>query len=204
MWVAKIGGSLHAHPRLAGWLAALRDDRAHRWLLVPGGGPHADAVREEQRRCGYDDAEAHRRAILAMARYGEDLLAQLPGFVRADSIGACASHVASGTPTACLWCPAAADVAVLSALPADWRVSSDTIAHALAIRLGATALLLVKSVPPPAAGGAAALAEAGWIDAWLPRLMRNSSLPVYWIAADAFTIPAMTGDWPTRSGPLAP
>lgn len=204
MWVAKIGGSLHAHPRLAARLAALRDDRAQRWLLVPGGGPHADLVRDEQRRLGYDDAEAHRRAILAMARYGEDLLEKCPGFVRADSIGACAAHAASGLAEACVWCPAAADVAALASLPADWRVSSDSIAHALASRLGATALLLVKSVPPPAAAGAAALAAAGWIDAWLPRLMMDSSLPVYWCAADALDIPGETGQWPIRNGPLDP
>lgn len=204
MWVAKIGGSLHAQPRLAGWLAALRADRGRRWLLVPGGGPHADAVRAEQRRCGYDDATAHRRAILAMARYGEELLATSPGFVRADSIAACGAHARSGDPAACLWCPVAEDVDALAALPADWRVTSDAIAHALAMRIGAQALLLVKSIAPPRAMRAAALAEAGWIDAWLPRLMAASSLPVYWLAVDAAEIPCDTADWPTRNGPLLP
>lgn len=204
MWVAKLGGSLHAHPRRADWLAALREDRGRRWLLVPGGGPHADAVREAQRRCGYDDAVAHRRAILAMARYGEDLLATDPGFVRADSIAACLAHARSDNPAACLWCPSAADLAALAALPADWRVTSDALAHALATRIGAQALLLVKSIAPPRAARAAALAAAGWIDAWLPRLMAASSLPVYWIAADAVTLARETADWPTRHGPIAP
>jgi aspartokinase-like uncharacterized kinase len=95
-------------------------------------------------------------------------------------------------------------VEVLSSLPADWRVSSDALAHALATRLGATALLLVKSVPPPCQAPAAALAAAGWIDAWLPRLMAKSPLPVFWIAANDLDATRESGNWPARSGPLAP
>jgi len=180
MWVAKVGGSLHANPRLSAWLTAVREDRERRWLLVPGGGPHADAVRAEQRAVGYDDAEAHLRAMLAMARYGEELSGRVRGLERAASLADCLTWARSRRAAPCLWCPSRGDVAAFADLPADWRVSSDSLAHALATRVGAAALLLVKSAPPPRAARAAALATAGWIDPWLPRLMGASPLPVYW------------------------
>lgn len=202
MWVAKIGGSLHAQPCLTDWLAGLRDDRHHRWVLVPGGGPHADAVRAEQRALGYDDAEAHRRAIHAMARYGADLLARTPGYVRLDSIAACLAHAQAGGRAPGLWCPGADDWVALAALPADWRVSADAIAHAVATRIGAAGLLLVKSIAPPRGLDAAGLAEVGWIDRWLPRLMADSHLPVCWAAADTMRFPCEAADWPAQGGRL--
>ena len=189
MWVAKIGGSLHASPLLASWLAGFCDDTQRRWLLVPGGGPYADAVRAEQRAAGYDDFTAHTRAMAAMARYGEDLLGLEPRLVRASSLGACAGGPARDTRGPPVWCPSPSDVLALDDLPADWRVSADSLAHAVAARLGATALVLIKSVPPqgpppPAGPKVSVLAASGYVDAWLPRrLAAVPTLPVYWIAA---------------------
>lgn len=179
MWVAKIGGSLHAQPRLGAWLAACCTDTRRRWLLVPGGGPHADAVRREQQVSGYDDAEAHVRAIVAMSRYGEDLLALEPRLRRASSVADCErlAHAPGHAPV--LWCPEAADARVFDVLPADWRVTSDSLAHALATRLGAEALVLLKSVPP-STPEVLSLAQEAYVDAWLPQLMAAVSLPVYW------------------------
>lgn len=179
MWVAKIGGSLHAQAGLDGWLRGLCADRARRWLLVPGGGPYADAVRAEQRRLGYDDAEAHARAMLAMGRYGDALLRRIPA-ERLDSLAACAEYARSARAGPGLWCPSRQDAAAFPELPMDWRVTSDSLAYALARYLQAEAVLLVKSVEPPARVGARALAEGGWIDVWLPQQLAASAVPAYW------------------------
>lgn len=185
MWVVKIGGSLHDDPRLATWLARLCADRERRWLLVPGGGPYADAVRAQQRVLGYDDGEAHRRAIAAMARYGEDLLAIAPNCERWASLAVVRARAHAAHPAPALWLPGASDFVALRELPADWRVTSDSIAHAVATRIGAEALVLVKSVAPPAGLDASALAQCGWIDEWFPRRLASSSLPVYWTTIGA-------------------
>lgn len=193
MWVVKIGGSLRLQATLASWLAALAADRARRWLCVPGGGPYADAVREAQLRDGFSDAEAHARAMFAMSRYAHDLQRLEPRLVVCPSIAAC------GTPGhhwPRLWCPAADDVAVLADLPADWRVSSDSLAFALAVRLRATGLVLLKAAAPPAAS-VSALAAAGYVDTWLPTLMSADPVPVYWVEATR-TPPASldSSQWP--------
>lgn len=179
MWVAKIGGSLRADPRLGAWLAACCADTRRRWLLVPGGGVHADAIRREQQIEGYDDAEAHIRAIVAMGRYGEELLSLEPRLRRASSLADCERLMREATRAPVLWCPIADDARAFAALPADWRVTSDSLAHALATRLGAATLVLLKALAPPASG-ITALARTGYVDAWLPRLMAEATLPVCW------------------------
>ena len=63
--VVKIGGSLVETGRLREILAIVA--RAQRpTVIVPGGGPFADAVRNAQAEFGFSDEAAHRMAILAM------------------------------------------------------------------------------------------------------------------------------------------
>ncbi len=66
--VVKLGGSLHASPALADWLAALKACRPP-LTIVPGGGPFADTVRAAQKAMRYDDGTAHAMAVLAMEQY---------------------------------------------------------------------------------------------------------------------------------------
>ena len=198
MWVAKIGGSLAGNDALPGWLAALSADRARRWLLVPGGGPYADAVRAAQRRDGFSDAEAHARAMRAMARYADDLSALDPSLTICPSLDACAQTDA-GWPR--LWRPAAADVGALAALPADWRVTSDSLAFALAAKLHGAGLVLLKSAAPLAVPTSVeAAAAAGFVDEWLPTLTAGAGLPVFWAnAAQPPPIPLGEKGWPSAS-----
>lgn len=196
MWVAKIGGSLHGdRPRLAGWLAALLADTQRQWLIVPGGGPYADAVRRAQQAEGFDDVEAHRRALLAMACYAQDLARLAPTLVPAHGVAAC-DAAAAGRPV--LWHPSAEDALAFTGLPADWRVTSDSLAHALARRVRADAVLLVKSAPAhvPEVG---ALAADGYVDAQLPQLMADApGLRVYWsVTAPRADFPSSVRGWPT-------
>jgi len=195
MWVAKIGGSLAGSTTLPAWLAALGADRARRWLLVPGGGPYADAVRTAQRRDGFSDAEAHARAMQAMARYADDLGALDASFTVCRSLAACALP---GAAWPRLWRPAEADVAALAELPADWRVSSDSLAFAVAARLDCAGLVLLKSTAPPTLPtGVVAAAAAAYVDEWLPTLMAGAALPMFWVnATTPPEIPLNSAAWP--------
>ena len=68
--VVKVGGSLCADSgRLRALLASIAEGAFGPCLVVPGGGVHADAVRAAQKRDGFDDAEAHRRALDAMSAW---------------------------------------------------------------------------------------------------------------------------------------
>src|SRR3954465_7570274 len=67
--VLKLGGSYAFSPFLKNWIDAVKDC-AGCVVLVPGGGPFADAVRAAQPRMGFDDRAAHHMALLAMEQYG--------------------------------------------------------------------------------------------------------------------------------------
>src|SRR5688572_22505871 len=81
--VVKLGGGLLAHA--AHFDAALATigaaARARRLLIVPGGGPFAEAVREIDRRLRLSDDSAHWMAILAMNQYAHLVAARLIGGV---------------------------------------------------------------------------------------------------------------------------
>lgn len=180
MWVAKIGGSLAGEPALARWLDAFCADGPRRWLLVPGGGRYADLVRASQQRWAYADALAHRMALQAMALYGSELQAIEPRLHCCDSLDDC---LATGDAWPRLWRPSLADADALSEVPADWRVTSDSLALALARRGGAEGLLLLKSAAPPdGVRSVSALAVSGYVDEWLPVMMGDGGLPVFFAA----------------------
>src|SRR5690348_718277 len=92
--VVKLGGSHAASPMLRRWLAAIA--AAQLVVLVPGGGPFADAVRAAQPAMGFDDATAHQMALLAMAQYGLALTALDPRLRPADSRNAIRATSAAG------------------------------------------------------------------------------------------------------------
>ena len=61
--IVKLGGSLVSDAaRLGRLLGALADGGEGRCVVVPGGGPFADAVRQAQGRLGFSDALARRDA----------------------------------------------------------------------------------------------------------------------------------------------
>src|SRR5882757_2791061 len=85
--VVKLGGS-HAFSRhLAGWVEAIAAC-AGDVVVVPGGGPFADAVRDAQPKIGFGDEAAHHMALLAMEQYGCALASLKNALVLADSLDA--------------------------------------------------------------------------------------------------------------------
>ena len=167
--VVKLGGSLHDAAELGGWLAALAEapGPAAR-VIVPGGGPFADAVRAAQERLGFHDLAAHRMAILAMQQYGLLLQAIEPRLALLET-EAELRILAPGAGG--VWLPWRL-AGLEPGIAAGWDVTSDSIALWLARRLEAPRLLLVKSAPlAEGQASAEALAVAGVLDRAFPKLV---------------------------------
>lgn len=178
LWVVKLGGSLWDSATLRPWLSRLAAERRVRIVIVPGGGPFADAVRQAQPRLGIGDAAAHRMAILAMEQYAHALLDLDPRLVPAATPAAIA-----GAGRTAVWLPAA--MAMGADLPASWDLTSDSIAAWLAREIGADRLVLVKSADlPPGPVPAALLAGQGIVDPLLPDRMAGLSAGVFCVARD--------------------
>ena len=73
--VIKVGGSLAETGRLPSAIALIESARVP-VIVVPGGGPFADNVRALQPTLKFDDATAHRLAMLSMHQMAEMIVAQ--------------------------------------------------------------------------------------------------------------------------------
>jgi aspartokinase-like uncharacterized kinase len=146
--VVKVGGGLLAHAgRLDGVLAVVEEAaRLRQLLIVPGGGPFADAVREVDRRVGLSEDAAHWMAVLAMDQYAHVLASRLRR-------GACVAGLGDArTAVDRRQVPVLAPFRWLQEadpLPHTWDVTSDSIAAWVAGQARARRLVLVK---PPGAG----------------------------------------------------
>ena len=163
MVVVKLGGSLAESSALRGWLHILVENGGGRAILVPGGGPFAEAVRAGQTMIGFSDRAAHRMAVLAMDQYALALADVEPRLTLCADAAAISAVLRRGGIA--LWLPAAMVLADPD-IAESWDVTSDSLAAWLARRLGAGLLVLVKSVA--AAGTPQALASAGVVDAAFP------------------------------------
>lgn len=176
--VVKLGGGVLAHvEHLDVVLAAIEAAaRQHRLLVVPGGGPFADVVREIDRRLELSDDAAHWMAILAMDQYAHLIAARFaPGTLveRPPQIAAAldAGRVAVLAPSR--WLREA------DPLPHAWDVTSDSIAAWVAGQVGARRLVLIK--PPGAAG-------KDLVDPYFPRALPPQVTPVIVPADDVETL----------------
>ena len=175
--VVKLGGSLASSDDLAGWLDVLCRSRAG-VVVVPGGGPFADAVRDQQARLGFDDGVAHQLAILAMEQFGRVLARLRPGLSAAASKSAIRRALAEGRVP--IWMPARM-TAGRAEIPESWDVTSDSLALWLAIQLHARRVILIKAADPPSqATTAVELAQHGLIDTAFPHVLAGFSGDVWY------------------------
>ncbi len=186
--VIKIGGSTASSLDLRHW-AGLVARCGGRAVVVPGGGPFADAVRAVQPQMGFDDAAAHHMAMLGMEQFGHALASFDRRLAVADSDAALRSVLAEGKVP--VWLPArmamnAADI------PATWQVTSDSLAAWLAGELGAARLFLMKQVELPGQPLAATvLVERGVVDAAFPQFLKASGTTAFILGpADHMAVPA--------------
>ena len=166
--VVKIGGGLLREGGIAALRAACVEVAAlpGRVVVVPGGGPFADAVRAVD---GLPEAVAHRLAIAAMDQFGAVLGHLAPGLDIVAAVDAFAGR---------------ADI------PESWDVTSDSLAVLHAGAIGARATILLKPVDgilDAWPGGApierltadelAALRTAA-VDRYLAEAVRRTGVPV--------------------------
>jgi 5-(aminomethyl)-3-furanmethanol phosphate kinase len=174
--VVKFGGSFAGSEHLRSWIEALAACNG-RIVIVPGGGPFADAVRVAQTRMRFDDAAAHHLALLAMEQYGRALASFGSVLSLADSVDAIRRDLdAERVP---VWMPSPM---VLSAsdIAQSWEITSDSLAAWLAGRIGAERLLLVKHVKSlPNRVGLKDLIETGIVDQAFARYLKASAAAAF-------------------------
>lgn len=171
--VVKLGGSLAFSQNLPQWIAACAAG-AGRIVIVPGGGPFADAVRSAQARMGFDDRAAHEMAVLAMEQYGRALAGGNALLALADCAEAIRDCLAGQRVP--VWMPARMAFGAPD-IVSSWDVTSDSLAAWLSGRIGAARLILVKSVElKRGRERCETLAATGVIDKAFPRFWRSSAV----------------------------
>jgi aspartokinase-like uncharacterized kinase len=172
--VVKVGGGLLPHvERLDEVLAEIASaSRDAALVVVPGGGPFADAVREVDRGPGLSDWAAHWMSVLAMDQYAHVLVDRRAGATLVTGPIEIEKALAEDR------LPVLAPYRWLrerDPLPHAWDVTSDSIAAWIAEALGAGRLVLVK---PPGASG------HGLVDPHFPRALA-AHIVAEVVAADA-------------------
>jgi 5-(aminomethyl)-3-furanmethanol phosphate kinase len=191
--VVKLGGSYAFSSDLPGWLQAIADS-AGDIVLVPGGGPFADAVRTAQPKMGFDDDAAHHMALLGMDQFGCALVALNARLVLAGSIAAIRRALHAGKVP--VWSPTRMVLARRD-VPRSWDVTSDGLAAWLACRIGARRLLLIKHLePPPDPIRIEDLVARGIVDRSFPSFLRDGAIEasIAGPAQRATAITAFNGD----------
>lgn len=140
--VVKIGGGLLADPsQLGRVLDVVGAAATHRRLVVvPGGGPFADTVRDVDSRFQLSDDAAHWMGILAMDQHAHLIASKLNGAILVEGPQDIAAMRLGQIPilTPSRWLRQA------DPLPHSWDVTSDSIAAWVAREIGATRLILIK------------------------------------------------------------
>ena len=195
--IVKLGGSYAASGERTHWLDAI-ERCAGKMILVPGGGPFADAVRSAQRELGFDDRAAHHMALLAMEQYGCALASGRPRLRLASSAGEIRQVLADGGVP--VWAPAGMALAAKN-LSESWDLTSDSLSAWLAAILGVSRLLLVKRMTGLRPRlSAADLVARGAVDRLFPGFLGASGAAAYIAgpadyaaAADAIRCGALPG-----------
>jgi aspartokinase-like uncharacterized kinase len=169
--VVKVGGSLAETGRLASVLAVI-GAACIPVVIVPGGGPFADAVRNLQAEISFDDAVAHRLAMLAMEQMAECIVGRQPGMKVARSLEDISDAVMDGQIP--VWAPLQM-IGEDETIAESWDATSDSLAARLAELLG-TRLVLLKSVGVKEGSSAGELVEAGVVDPLFPEIVARAGL----------------------------
>jgi aspartokinase-like uncharacterized kinase len=188
--VVKVGGGLLRAEGLEGLRTACSEASelaaSQPVLVVPGGGPFADAVRAVDAQVGLDDATAHALALQAMDQLGLLLRPLLPEAGLLDELVA---------PRTLALLRAAPAFAGRPGVPESWTVTSDSLAVLAAGAIGAPEAILLKPVPgilprwpsdePPlralSADELEELQDAGGaraVDRYLPEAVRRTGVAV--------------------------
>lgn len=148
--IIKLGGSLIQHqqdeilPSLGKIIGEFPAN--HPLLIVPGGGPFADAVRLYGRKFNLKEETCHLMALMAMDQYAFLLQEFIPGSSYTELIPSFPYPVLPHTSAPQILLTSRFFSGVSSAqLPRTWEVTSDSLSAYLAKILNASLLIIVKS-----------------------------------------------------------
>jgi aspartokinase-like uncharacterized kinase len=173
--VIKVGGSLYNRPdlreRLNAWLNCEVTEPA---LLVPGGGPFVETLRDLDAKQKLGEEAAHWLALRMLALNAHFLLQLLPDAVLVSDLESCT----------CVWrrnllgvldalAFAQSDDGCHGSLPHTWEITSDSIAARAARLLGARNLILLKSADDPTQGDWVEAGRRGYVDPYFARAIGN-------------------------------
>ncbi|MFD2238408.1 amino acid kinase [Aureimonas populi] len=158
--IVKFGGSSISPPDLVRWVRAMEESQRP-LILVPGGGPFADVVRDYQAQVGYDDDAAHHMAILAMEQFGRALVSLGEKLVPVATQEAIGKALDDGLVP--VWMPAKL-VLQAGEIHHDWSTTSDSLAAWLAGRYPGASLCLIKQIDLPEGRDLDAVSAAGVVD----------------------------------------
>jgi aspartokinase-like uncharacterized kinase len=185
--IVKVGGSLleydHLVPALRKWLAAQSPDVN---VLIVGGGPLADLIRQADARFAIGEESSHWLCVNLLSITARMLAAVLSDAELIESYDRL-QHVLSShqqhrdsAPATVIFTPEdflrRSEPHVLGQpLPHNWTVTTDSIAARLAHAVGADELVLLKSADPPQPHTCQAAGEGDFADAHFP--IAAQSLP---------------------------
>lgn len=173
--VVKVGGSLFDLPdlreRLWSWLDA---QPLAINILLAGGGELADVIRRADERHGLGESTSHWLCVELLS-VTANWLARLIGQSQAVSSPAVAVYLCMSEPAVVVFDPRHflgldGRRASTEDVPESWKYTSDSISARLAIALHADELVLLKSCAPPDYERVEQLANAGYVDEYLPSL----------------------------------
>ncbi len=179
--VIKLGGSLSGDARLESWLNVLAESQSV--VIVPGGGPYADAVRAQQARWKFSDILAHRMAVLAMDQFAMQLHGIEPRLSLENDLTALKQTCANRR--AAIWLPS---LMVLAAeeIPASWNITSDSLAAWLARKIYADNLVIVKSCDVPSGATIAQLIENDIVDQGFVAMSKGATRNIRFVSVNDF------------------
>lgn len=173
--VVKVGGSLLDWPDLPRaldhWLSA---QPAAMNILLCGGGPFANAIRQADAVFALGEEASHWLCIDALGLSTGLLAALLPRAQRLFTLSELQSSISTSQPGAVVFDPREflkthEPHFPGTRLPHTWQATSDSIAARLAETLAADDLVLLKSADPPP-GDFHDLATAGYLDSFFPQI----------------------------------
>lgn len=175
--VVKVGGSLYdlsdLGQRLRCWLT--EQSAGTRVVLVPGGGPVVEAIRQLDRRHALGEETSHWLALRALSVNAHFLASLLPSAdvcIDAGELGRAWDN--NLLPVLDIHEFAHSDEQRPGHLPHSWTVTSDAFAARLAVVLQARHLVLLKSTTIPPEVDWTEAGQLGLVDAMFAEVLRDA------------------------------
>ena len=171
--IVKVGGSLFGDPARLRSVLGMLSQAGVPLVIVPGGGPFADAVRAAQAALRFSEPCAHDLAMLAMRQTAGVFAGLENRLIVADALGEASDILAEGLVPVLV---PRLELNEDTSFPKTWEATSDAIACWTGVRLRAGRIVFVKSRSAPAGSVPEELARAGVIDQVSPGILASAGI----------------------------